>query len=167
MSALSETSLQAELQMIQANLRFLQLSLHSSPQKAPQKAIWNISEFFGIFFLPHFILAAAGKVRAHRRETCRRRQGHSDPRAPPNTQMNIMADPRGTIKGKKLEYGLLATDLALISEVSLHLATSPRWRQTEGEGQTHDCIFFCSPCCEEVSSADAVCCDRLHGRKFV
>lgn len=56
------------------------------------------------------------------------------------TQTSIMADPCGTIKGKKLEYGLLATDLPLISEVSPHLAASPRWQQTEGEGQTHDCV---------------------------
>lgn len=71
-------------------------------------------------------------------------------------------------KGEKNRIWLFfATDTALISEVSLHLATSPRWQQTEWEGQTHDCVFFCSPCCEEVGSADAVCCDRLLGRKFV
>lgn len=53
---------------------------------------------------------------------------------PPNGQMNIMTEPCGTIKGKELEYGRLATDLAPISEVSLHLATCPRWQQTEGGG---------------------------------
>lgn len=80
-----------------------------------------------------------------------------------NIRANIMANPRSTIN--KLEYGCLATDLTLITEVSLYLTASP-----DGSRQGDMATFLYATTQSTLRgrySTVAVCSDRLLERKPV
>lgn len=148
--------------------RSKKLTLRKTEQLNKQKATWNISHTLILFCLIlYWADSMAGKVKPLSSWGLWNWQIGSRLLLYMNSEHPSKHYGQPMKYNKKLEYGCLAADLTLITEVGLSVFDSvSRWQNGKGTWP-HGRFLLRSPRCEEDGSTVAVCSDRLLERKPV